>query len=78
MIEILQENEARMEKSDLKEKMELGGSDSTKDTIFAELIEAGIEAEAVREKENELVLKEGYEFLKNKSISQVIDEELRN
>ena len=77
MLEILKENGKRMAKPDLKEEMGLGGSDTTRETVFGELLEAGLETEAITEEENKVELNSGFEFLQNQSISQLIDEELR-
>ncbi len=62
LLEVLSRNNGRMRKEDLKEELELGGSESKREKVFGELIEDALEQNAVSEEGQFIYLEKEPDF----------------
>jgi DNA replicative helicase MCM subunit Mcm2 (Cdc46/Mcm family) len=73
-VKILGENGGEMEKKALKSQLNLGGSPTEKEKRFAEIVEAGLDADAWREKGSEIRLIKEKGFMGDKQVDKLLDD----
>lgn len=74
IIEIVEENAGRISKEDLKQELDLGGSPTKQEEVFAELVEEALESDALREENDDVVLERDSGFLENHEVKQLLQD----